>query len=96
MEMGIDAPLWHAFHFRYRAELDHHLVEHEFDHVFIGEFEGEPVPNEAEVCAWRWVEEGGLLADLRERPERYTHWFRLAVPRVITRRREVEGVAVGP
>jgi len=31
------------------------LVEHEFDHVLVGEVEGDPVPDPAEVAALRWA-----------------------------------------
>jgi isopentenyl-diphosphate delta-isomerase len=31
------------------------LVEHEFDHVFAGEWRGTPVPLAAEVAEWRWL-----------------------------------------
>ena len=53
------------------------MVEHEFDHVFVGRFDGEPVPAAAEVSGWEWVEADALRADLRARPERYTPWFRI-------------------
>ena len=78
-EMGVRCALRPAFARVYRAELDgpEPLVEHELDHVFVGRFDGEPVPAAAEVSGWRWVEADVLRADLGARPERYTPWFRL-------------------
>ena len=64
-EFGFDAPLSEAFSFVYRAEdLGTGLTEHEFDHVFIGEFNGTPRPNPGEIEAWEWVDPSQLLLDV--------------------------------
>ena len=78
-EMGVRCLLQPAFARVYRAELDgpEPLVEHELDHVFVGRFDGVPVPAPAEVSGWEWIEGDVLRADLGDRPERYTPWFRL-------------------
>ena len=55
------------------------LVEHEYDHVFVGEFSGQPAPDPSEVEAWRWVEMDDLRRDLRERPWRYSYWLKAAI-----------------
>src|SRR2546423_9920022 len=47
-EMGFDCELRAAFGFLYRAELRERLIEHEYDHVFVGEFRGAPAPDVAE------------------------------------------------
>ncbi len=83
MEMGIDTALEPSFQFHYRAELDGTLIEHELDHVFLGHFDGVPMPNGEEVCDWRWVETSDLLEELKQTPAAFTYWFRLVVPRVI-------------
>src|SRR5688572_17566304 len=45
-ELGIDVALTHAFGFVYRAEdPTSGLTEHEYDHVFVGRFEGQLAPN---------------------------------------------------
>lgn len=84
-EMGIACPLEEAFAFLYRAELDGGLSEHEYDHVFLGRTDALPVPDEAEVEGWRWVDTRELVDDLRERPERYTAWFRIAIEEMLER-----------
>ena len=43
-EMGLSIPLRTTFHFTYRAELEHGLVEHEMDHVLIGTSDLDPHP----------------------------------------------------
>ena len=78
-EMGFDCELREAFEFIYRAELDGALVEHEYDHVFVGEYSGQPAPDPSEVEAWRWVSLGELRRDLRTEPARYTFWLKVAV-----------------
>ncbi len=82
-EMGFDCPLEEAFSFTYRVRLDNDLFEHEFDHVLVGTFDGEPVPNSEEVAGWRWVDVEELERDVRENPKRYTHWFRIVLSRVV-------------
>ena len=83
-EFGFDAPLEELFSFVYRAEdAASGLTEHEFDHVFVGRFDGVPAPNPQEVDAWEWVDPRRLLDDVRDRPERYTPWFRIVLERVI-------------
>jgi isopentenyl-diphosphate delta-isomerase len=81
-EMGFEAPLREAFAFTYRAELDRGLTEHEFDHVFTGTFEGSVHPNPEEVAAYRWVSREEVEADLVERPDVYTEWFKIVCSRV--------------
>lgn len=78
-EMGFDCELREAFEFVYRAEVGDRLVEHEYDHVFAGTHDRDPAPDHAEVEDWRWVEMGELRRELREAPERYSFWLKLAV-----------------
>lgn len=78
-EMGFDCELRKAFGFLYRAELQGQLVEHEYDHVFAGEFTGAPVPNAVEVEAWRWMSMKELRQALSENPDDYSYWLRVAV-----------------
>ena len=84
-ELGFDTPLQEIFSFIYEAhDEDSGLTEREFDHVFIGHFDGKPVINEAEIAAWKWVDIDALCSDVQLNPERYTAWFRIALGRVIT------------
>ena len=57
------------------------LSEHEFLNVLVGEFDGEPRAEPAEIQDWRWCN----LADVRRRlavaPEVATPWFRLTLER---------------
>jgi len=83
-EFGFDAELREIFSFIYRAsDPESGLAEYEFDHVFCGEFDGEPRPNPGEIDEWKWVGIAELLTDLESNPQNYTPWFRVAVSRVI-------------
>ncbi len=52
--------------------------ENEFCRVLVGEFDGEVTPNPDEMAATRWATLDEVERDLKERPERYTPWFRLS------------------
>ena len=60
--------------FVYRAEFENGLVEHEYDHVFLGCCEGEPAPDASEVAEVRWVGVDLLAAELAARPEAFSAW----------------------
>lgn len=80
-EMGFDSKLEKAFDFVYHAKLEDDLVEYEFDHVLIGNFDGAPDPNPAEVVEWKWVDLTTLKRDMDRHPESYTFWFRASLDR---------------
>ncbi len=74
-EMGIEAALDFTFKFIYKAQLDHGLIEHELDHVFIGKYDGEPDLNKEEACDWKWMSLSELKEDVSDNPQSYTVWF---------------------
>ncbi|MYD69806.1 MAG: isopentenyl-diphosphate Delta-isomerase [Acidobacteria bacterium] len=84
-EMGFDCPLDTAFGFIYRTDLDHGLTEHEYDHVVIGRYNGEPVPNRAEVDGWKWMSAEDVRGAVAEQPETFTVWFRIALDALVER-----------
>ena len=81
-ELGFDTEIEKAFDFVYRAEFENGLIEHEFDHVFAGEYNGEIDFNRDEVMdiAYKTVEQ--IHNQLRTEPEKYTPWFHLAFPKI--------------
>ncbi len=80
-EMGFDCPVEKILDFVYRAELDHGLTEHEFDHVFIGTYNDDPVINPEEVASFKWMDLEELKDDIKNRPEIYTEWFKIIFDR---------------
>jgi isopentenyl-diphosphate delta-isomerase len=77
-EMGIDLPLKKLFHFVYKTGFENGLTEHEFDHVFAGEYNGEPVINKDEVNDYCYKAMREIKESLQSHPLKYTAWFRIA------------------
>jgi isopentenyl-diphosphate delta-isomerase len=84
-EMGVSVPLTPLLRYTYRAELGNGLIEHEVDHVFIGRFDGVPVPDPDEVSEWRWIAPEALDAEIALAPGTFTAWLRLLLPEVGSR-----------
>lgn len=82
-EMGVDCELTEFFSFIYHAKLENNLFEHELDHVFVGRYDGQPVPNPGEVDDWKWMDIEKLKRDVGKSPEHYTCWFKLILNRVL-------------
>jgi isopentenyl-diphosphate delta-isomerase len=76
-EMGIDVQPKFSYKFLYKTPLDQNMIEHEMDYVFVGEFNGNPSPNEAEAEDWKFVNLNWLRNDARQNPSHYTYWFKL-------------------
>jgi isopentenyl-diphosphate delta-isomerase len=76
-EMGFSCDLVPLYATLYRAELSNGLIEHEFVHVFGGDFDGEPRPDPEEVSAWRWVTLDEIAAGVDSAPRAYSEWFRI-------------------
>ncbi|HEY4491903.1 MAG TPA: NUDIX domain-containing protein, partial [Acidobacteriota bacterium] len=74
-EMGFTCALEKVYELTYRAQVQHDLVEHEYDHIFVGKFDGDPKPNPVEVEDWKWMTLQQLSEALAKSPESYTHWL---------------------
>ena len=48
-ELGFTTDLHEIFSFIYKARVENNLIEHEFDHVFAGEYDSKIQPNPTEV-----------------------------------------------
>jgi isopentenyl-diphosphate delta-isomerase len=75
-EMGIDAQPTYAYKFLYKIKLQD-VIEYEFDHVFVGQFDEEPLPNVNEVQDWKYENLASVKEDVLRNPEAYTYWFRV-------------------
>ena len=82
-EMGVSCDLMSASKFIYKAELENGLIEHEYDHVFIGYSDDEPIINKSEVCAWKLMDIDTLKEDLNMNPALYTAWLKVALEHLI-------------
>ena len=74
-ELGIRTPLHKNGSFCYRAQVGVDMLEHELDHIYSGVYDGEIMPDAAEVQAWKWVDEPSLKALLAAQPRQFTAWF---------------------
>ena len=76
-EMGFECELQKVFEFTYKVKLENDFSEHEYDHVFVGTFDGEPSPRPQEVEDWKWIDPEALREDVQRNPEIYSHWFQI-------------------
>lgn len=81
-EMGFQTPLQKAFDFVYKAPFDNGLTEYEFDHVFIGTYEGSIEMNPSEVQAHAFRSFETIEAMIQAQPAQFTSWFLIAFPKV--------------
>lgn len=75
-EMGFDTALSHVHEMSYEISFDNGVTENEYDHVFVGRYNGEPVINKDEVHDYQWLSLENLRSDMERSPEKYTFWFR--------------------
>ncbi len=81
-EMGFTTKLHPAFTFIYKTSFSNGLIEHEFDHVFTGIYDGEVKVNENEVSDYCYKNIEDIEASLQTHPGKYTEWFKIALPGV--------------
>ena len=81
-EMGIDTILIHKTSFIYKTPFDNGLTEHEFDHVFIGNYNENPVLNEDEAEDHKWISLNELKENIKKTPDIFTSWFKIAIETV--------------
>lgn len=85
-EMGFMCPLREVFSLRRRMRLAGGMIEHEFDHVLVGEYDGEPRPRPAAVEVWKWMPAADLMRAVADSPAEFTPWLRLCAGRVFEAR----------
>ncbi len=81
-EMGFNTKLKKAFDFIYKAAFDNGLTEHEFDHVYIGTYNGAIVPNAEEVSDYCFKSVEEIKNSIQSHPQKYTEWFKIAFPKM--------------
>ncbi len=76
-ELGITTDLTEKFSFIYKADVGQNLWEHELDHVFTGNYEGNFALNEEEVSEIRYISMQQLDEEMNANPEKFTEWFKI-------------------
>ena len=81
-ELGFRVPLRHLYKFKYQADYNDRLAEHEVCVVLVGRYSGAVKPNPEEVSQIRWVSLPKLIAEIAKEPSVFTPWLRIAVEKI--------------
>ncbi|TAN56998.1 isopentenyl-diphosphate Delta-isomerase [Patescibacteria group bacterium] len=83
-EMGFDCSLNHlkSACFIYKVKIND-LFENEYDHIFIGKSNQDPLPNSKEVDEYKWIAMNDLRKDISLHPNKYTYWFKASIENVL-------------
>ncbi|MTI22518.1 isopentenyl-diphosphate Delta-isomerase [Fulvivirga sp. RKSG066] len=76
-EMGIHLRPEFVYKFIYKTQLDNELTEHEYDHVYIGEYNDTPTLAPEEASDWKFMSMHELKEDVNHYPDNYTVWFKI-------------------
>lgn len=80
-ELGISLKTEELFQFVYYQEYGE-VSEFEYDHVFLGEYDGDFKINRDEIERIQWVNIEQLMDDVLSAPNKYCSWFLIALPMV--------------
>jgi len=76
-ELGINCSLTEIYRFIYKATDEQtKLIEHEYDVVYRGEYEGKIPFNLDEINAVKWITLDELVLDIENQPDKYSFWFK--------------------
>jgi len=81
-ELGFETYLNEVFSFTYKAEVENNLVEHEFDHVFAGRYEGNIKPDPHEVSDFVYLDMSEITKQIEKESLKFTSWFKIAFPKI--------------
>ncbi len=83
-ELGFNCDVEEIFTFIYYAYIEEDgIYEYEYDHVFIGEYNGEYVLNPEEAMSAEWIDMDELAKEVVQNPRKYSVWFLHCINRVI-------------
>ncbi len=82
-ELGFITPLQKVFDFVYKASFDNGLTEHEFDHVFVGNYTGPIKPNPDEVAEIAYISMEKIISLMESNKTMFTVWFHIAFPKIL-------------
>lgn len=81
-ELGIRTEVREVCAFTYFHRFSETCAEFEYDHVFVGRWDGEVTPDPREIAETAWVELSDLEQRMLDDPDTYTPWFLIAAPKV--------------
>lgn len=83
-EIGVNTEIKELFSFIYLNKFNDDLYEYEYDHVFLGKYDGNVTLNEEEASETKWTTIEDLEKDLTENPLKYASWFIICAPKVLS------------
>lgn len=92
-EMGFDCEVSPIFDLRYKADVGNGLIENEYDHIYLGRYDGHPSVNPEEVMDYKYLPLEDIAQWLEQSPGDFTEWFRLAFPTFVS---NVKDTAIVP
>lgn len=78
-EMGIVCNLSKMHEFVYKTAVGADMREHEYLHVYFGEYDGAVHPNPEEADGSRWIEPHQLRFLLNQYGRRFSPWFKITM-----------------
>lgn len=78
-EMGFSTDLKEMLSFHYEAQVSESLRENEIDHVFVGQYNNDPILNPEEASDFKWISFDELAEDIEKNPEAYTYWIKVVL-----------------
>ncbi|MBU0049647.1 isopentenyl-diphosphate Delta-isomerase [Klebsiella pneumoniae] len=81
-ELGMQCDMQSIGTILYNEKVTDDLIEHEFDHLFLGFSNELPHSNPDEVMNYRWVSLDTLYQDTEKNPQNYSIWFRYILNRM--------------
>jgi isopentenyl-diphosphate delta-isomerase len=78
-EMGLDCQLIEVGNLIYRLNVSGGLIEHEFDHVLMGQSNVDPTLNLEEAIGWKRTSFDMLKREVSSRPADFTCWLRIII-----------------
>lgn len=76
-EIGINCTLIEVFSFPYFTKVGEDIFEHEYDHVYSGISDADPILNQHEAVDYTWINATDLLLDMTAHEAKYTMWFKM-------------------
>ena len=74
--MRFDCDLEEKGCFIYKATFPNGLTEHEYDCVFVGNYNHDPELNPEEAMDWKWITLEKLKKEIKKNPDDYTFWMK--------------------
>jgi len=74
-ELGMQCDMQPIGTILYNEKVTDDLIEHEFDHLFLGFSDKTPQCHPDEVMDHRWISLNELYHDVEKHPENYSAWF---------------------